>query len=318
MTRTKAAALLRREYLENRGAFLWTPAVLTGLMVVLLFGSLTLVPSATIHLPTAEGGEISGGTAALFAQLAEAGPKMQKAIVAGLLSAIVMPALFALVFVIFFTLLGSLYEERRDRSILFWKSMPVSDLAEVTSRLAGALLLAPAIFLAVGYLMQLVSWLFLLVMALAAGEGAGAVLLGGWPMLLSWLQLPVLVLAWAAWSLPVWSWVLFCSAYAPRAPFAFAVLPVLGVMVVEAIFFDTDAFATWFGRHLSGLPAIHQMIGGAMGGDIAEGMRMKIDMLVSPDILAPLASFSDPDLWFGLAVSIGLIAGAVWLRRHGN
>lgn len=318
MTRTKATALLRREYLENRGAFLWTPLVLTGLMVVLLFGSLLFVPSATIHLPAGEGGEISGGMAALFSQLAEAGVRMQKAVVAGLLSAIVMPALIALGFVIFFTLLGSLYEERRDRSILFWKSMPVSDLAEVSSKLAAALLLAPVIFLVIGYLVQFLSWAFLLVMALIVGEGAGAVMAGGWPLLLSWLQLPVLLLAWVAWSLPVWSWVLFCSAYAPRTPFAFAVVPVLGLMAIEGIFFDTHAFASWFGRHLSGLPAVRQMTGNVMEADLVEGMRMKIDMLVSPDILAPLASFADPDLWFGLAVSAALIAGTVWLRRYGN
>ncbi len=318
MTRAKAAALLRREYLENRGAFLWTPVVLTALMMVMLFGSLVFVPGATIHLPTGESGPISGGMGALFAQLADAGVRMQKAIVAGLLSAISMPALVALGFVIFFTLLGGLYEERRDRSILFWKSMPVSDLAEVLSKLAGALLIAPAIFLAVAYLAQLLSWLLLLAMSAVAGEGTGAVLIGGWPMLLSWLQLPVLLFAWAAWSLPVWSWVLFCSAYAPRMPFAFAVVPVLGLMVVEAIFFDTAVFAAWFGRHLGGLPAMRAVVGGAMEADVAEGMRMKIDMLVSPDVLAPLAGFADPDLWSGLAVSAGLIAATVWLRRHGN
>src|SRR3546814_20822192 len=41
-------------------------------------------------------------------------------------------------FVVFFYCLGALYDDRRDRSILFWKSLPVSDASTVLSKVFSA------------------------------------------------------------------------------------------------------------------------------------------------------------------------------------
>ena len=53
-------------------------------------------------------------------------------------------------FVVFFYCLGSLYDERKDRSVLFWKSLPVSDRDTVLSKALSALVVAPTLAIAVG------------------------------------------------------------------------------------------------------------------------------------------------------------------------
>ena len=46
--------------------------------------------------------------------------------------------------VVFFFCLGALFDDRKDRSVLFWKSLPISDQATVLSKVAMALVVAPA------------------------------------------------------------------------------------------------------------------------------------------------------------------------------
>ncbi|WP_210235883.1 ABC-2 transporter permease, partial [Mesorhizobium sp. M1C.F.Ca.ET.212.01.1.1] len=82
-----------------------------------------------------------------------------------------------LAFVVFFYCLGALYDDRRDRSILFWKSLPLSDTQTVLSKVISALIVAPLIAVIAGIITMLG---FLLVISVVA------LMHGGSPMTLIW------------------------------------------------------------------------------------------------------------------------------------
>lgn len=145
--------LLKREFWENRGGFVWAP-VITGIIAAFFaaMGGLIATVVRSKHEMHVD-------------DLAEAS-RMAGQVGDGALLVGIGLAMAVLTFVVFFYALGSLYDDRRDRSILFWKSLPVSDTQMVLSKLAWALLLAPLLALAAGVLTGVAFWL---IAALAKG-----------------------------------------------------------------------------------------------------------------------------------------------------
>jgi ABC-2 type transport system permease protein len=187
----------------------------------------------------------------------------------------------------FFYCLDALHGERRDRSILFWKSLPVSDLTTVLSKLAIPMVVLPA----VSWVATVATQLIMLVMR---GSGApwGEVA-GSWPMILYHL-LTVHSLYYA----PIFAWLLLVSAWARRMPFLWAFLPIAAVAIVERIAFRSSYFA--------------HMLGSRISGD----MEMKGAPMLG--YFMPLDFFTKPGLWIGFLVAAVFIAVAVRLRRlHG-
>ncbi|RMF70334.1 MAG: hypothetical protein D6740_08475 [Alphaproteobacteria bacterium] len=311
MIRTAIPALVRRELQENRVAFVWTPGVLVSLMLLLLLAGLLALGR---H---GEGGQIifemgktvvrsANGLSLLLRELADHSPGEQKLVITGLLHALTVPALIAVPFVVFFTLLSSLYEERRDRSILFWKSMPVPDWAEVGVKFLAATVLAPAIVLGFAILAQLVAWVILLLVAWGVGASLTPWMTALPVVAYQWLVVAVALGVWALWAAPVWGWVLFCSAFAPRTPFGFAVVPPIVLLIVEGMFFRTHHFAEWLGRHLFAFPLFRGFSRGEVSAD--ELLTLKLVNLLS--------SLAEPGLWVGLLIAAFFLAAATWLRRH--
>ena len=133
--------LMKREYWEHRGGFLWTPVwTCAVILVVTLAGIVTaeiLGQRADVHI----GISLSALHADMSAQdVIAAGNALDLAqVMFGFVTCI------ALFFVLFFYLLGALYDDRRDRSVLFWKSLPVTDTATVAAKALCAAFLAPLI-----------------------------------------------------------------------------------------------------------------------------------------------------------------------------
>jgi len=196
--------------------------------------------------------------------------------------------------------LDTLYGERRDRSILFWKSMPVSDLttvlAKVTIPLAVLPLLSFAITVATQALMLLLSSLILL------GSGVSMTTLWTYSSLLHFpaMLLYHVVTVHGLWYAPIYAWLLFISAWAPRAPFLWAFLPPFLIGGVEKLAFNTTYFFDLLLRRLAGPEA-----------PAAPGASV-MDIMAS---IGPLRFLSEPGLWIGLAIAAAFLAGAVWLRR---
>jgi ABC-2 type transport system permease protein len=194
-------------------------------------------------------------------------------------------------------LLACLYSDRKDRSILFWKSMPVSEWEEVLARLAIALVVAPAVFIAVSLLLQTVFILLAMLMVWRMEMDPYATILGNLnlgDLLLQQIGGWVLTALWVA---PVYGWLMLASAWARRSPFMVAVAPVLGLMLLEGILLGTDRV----------LNAVSNHVPHYVGGHSAGGFYLDGRFWAGLDYISLLS---------GLVFAALTIAGAVYLRRY--
>ena len=223
----------------------------------------------------------------------------QKAAVLSEQSGFAAGVIMATAFVVgIFYSLDALHSERRDRSILFWKSLPVSDLTTVLSKASIPLVILPLFTFAVVVVTQVIMGVLSTLALWASGLAVGTL----WT---HWFQTSLMLLyhlvtVHVLWHAPIYCWLLLVSAWARRLTFVWAVLPPLAIAVVEKIAFNTTHFANLMGYRLSG-PEHYDMGGGAghfmLGAD-------------------PGKFLSSPGLWIGLVLAGLFLAGAVRLRRY--
>ena len=202
-----------------------------------------------------------------------------------------------------FYCLDALHAERRDRSILFWKSLPVSDLTAVIAKVSIPLVVLPLLTFVIAVAMQ---WIMLLLSSLILfGRGQSVAAL--WTKL-SFFRMWLLMLyhiltAHALWPLPIYCWLLLVSGWARRATFLWAALPLVAIAGVELIVFRTGHFAALVGSRL---------IGAAPAFDSPDNMFPS-----GPMTHITAGTFlSSPGLWIGLVVAAAFLAAAVRLRRY--
>ena len=199
-----------------------------------------------------------------------------------------------------FYCLDALHGERRDRSILFWKSLPVSDFTTVLSKVMIPLMILPVIILviivATQFIMLLLSSAFLLPSGLAGTTWANFNLLQQ-----SFILLYGLV-AIALWHAPIYGWALLISGLARRATFLWAVLPLLAIGFFEKITFNSSHFGSMLKDRLLGFAA--------------EAFNFEPHHGVAIDSLTPGRYLSSPGLWLGLVFAAICVAAAIRLRRY--
>jgi ABC-2 type transport system permease protein len=206
----------------------------------------------------------------------------------------------ALIVGVFYTV-DALYGERRDRSILFWKSLPVSDLTTVLAKLSIPVVIIPLLSCAIAVATQFI--MLLLASLVLAGSGANLHAL--------WTQAPFfreslgllnhMLTVHGLWYAPFYGWLLFVSAAAPRAPLIWAATPPFVISAVEKIAFNTTYFLDLLKYRFVGpdTPA-------------AAGKEMMDQMLA----FNAMQFFSEPGLWAGLAIAAVFLAAAVRIRRY--
>jgi ABC-2 type transport system permease protein len=197
-----------------------------------------------------------------------------------------------------FYCLDTLHGERRDRSILFWKSMPVSDMTTVLSKAIIPVVVLQLVAFAVTFATQ---WIMLMLSSVVVlGSGLSVATLWRQVSLfeMSWMLLGHLLIMHGLWYAPVYAWLLLVSAWARRAALLWAVLPWLAIFAVEKVAFNTSYFAAMMGRHF----------GGSGQGGASQGM--------SPIIGVQFSSLGSPGFWIGLVFAAIFLAAAVRLRRY--
>ncbi len=204
----------------------------------------------------------------------------------------------ATMLVAIFYCVDALYGERRDRSILFWKSLPVSDLETVLAKASIPMIIIPLITFAVTFVTQV-----LMLLMATARDGSRA-----WTHLafgqMTWVLFYHLLLGHGFWFAPFWGWLLLASAWARRAPFLWATLPLLAFGLLEKIAFNTSFFALALGNRLAA---------GPMTGRVPPHHQAMTIANVTP---AGWTQFLvSPGFWFGLALTAVFLAAAVRLRR---
>ncbi len=221
-------------------------------------------------------------------------------------AAIEMPYDIAAVMLIFtafiigvFYCLDALHGERRERSILFWKSLPVSDLTTVLSKVSVPLVVLPLVSFAIIVMTQFV--MLLISTAALLPSGLAATTWTNFNLFQQSLVLLYGLIAIALWHAPIYGWALLVSGWARRATFLWAVLPLLAIAFFEKITFNTSHFA--------------EMLGNRLMGFAPEAFAFTGHTIDSPQ-LTPGRYLSSPGLWIGLAFAAAFIVAAVRLRRY--
>jgi ABC-2 type transport system permease protein len=216
------------------------------------------------------------------------------------------PIMFVTFLVGIFYCLDALHGERRDRSILFWKSLPVSDLTTVLSKASIPFVVLPLI----GFVLSLwtLAVLLLLSSAVLLATGIGPATL--WAEL-RLVQQPLVMLygltVHVLWFAPIYGWLLLVSAWARRMPVLWAALPPFAIALVEKIALNTSAVCSLLTYRVTG--AMTE----AFAVKSPRGAYPIIDRLTQLD---PVRFLSSPGLWVGLALTAACLAAAVRLRRN--
>jgi ABC-2 type transport system permease protein len=313
------AWLLKREYWEERRGFLWAQIWAAGVLLVISILGIVAFEAFRVR------NNIQIGMHGNLSTLLTNGMQHNAAGIApgldGLMLSFGLIAAIVLFFVVFFYLLGALYDDRRDRSILFWKSLPLSDTSTVISKVIAAVIIAPLISVAVvlaGYVaLQIIASIWFI----AHGLNPLTLLWTHVEPFSLWLHLLAMIPVNAVWALPTVGWLLVWSAAVRSKPFLWAVvIPIiagvlnfwvglLGLPHVSTEFF----WGNLVGRALlSVIPAgwIAPNAMGTHGVDFVDG-----DQLSAISYSSMAHAFTLPEMWIGAAVGIALIAAAIWFRR---
>ena len=295
--------LIQRELWEHKALYV-APVVMAGLIVFgFVLSFLTAVFTGNAFEIVVATGELFGAPASLTG------------------GGVLLLAPFAvlnlvLAAVVFFYSIDALYAERKDKSILFWRSLPITDTETVVSKFATAIIVAPLVTAAIMIATQVVLLLIATLVITLGGGNAVGLLLGPLPFVQFWILMTWIFLTASLWFAPVIGWFLLCSAYAKRSVLIWVALPVIVLIMLEGIVMRGTRFARMIGERftnasISGLSADANLVNDeealkalVMSGDI--------DVL---SIIAPVQFLLSPGLWVGLIVAVLFGAGAVYCRR---
>lgn len=197
--------------------------------------------------------------------------------------------------------LDALYGERRERSILFWKSMPVSDLTAVLAKASVAIIILQVLCWGIAVAVQFLMLVVQSAAMAASGEHASILWAQLSPIEMWTMLLNHMMTVHAFWYAPFYGWMLLVSAWARRAPVLWAALPVLAVGALEKLIFNTSHFFQMLLDRFGGNPAV---------------VFVK-DWPADPMAQVRLGHFLiEPGLWFGLIFTALCIALAARLRRN--
>ena len=270
---------VRRELWENHSIYL-APLIVTA---VILLGSI----ASASHLPGRRQN----------AMLLD--PVHRRAAIEMPYDIAAMMIIFTVFIVGVFYCLDALHGERRERSILFWKSLPVSDLSTVLSKVIVVILVLPlvsfAIIVVTQFVMMLISTLALL------SSGLAATTWGNFNLIRQSLVLLYGLAAIALWHAPIYGWALLISGWARRATFLWATLPLFAISFFEKVTFDTSYFASMLKNRVTGFASEAFAFHGHS---------------IDSAALTPASYLASSGLWIGLAFAVAFIRAAVRLRRY--
>ena len=274
---------LRRELWENRSIYLAPLGVGAFVVAALMIHAVTM-PS---HMP---------------GLLANDPGNPQAASTTYRIAALLM---FVTAFVVgAFYCLEALSSERRDRSILFWKSLPVSDLTAVLAKASIPLVVLPMLAFVALAAMQLTLLLLSVAALLIQGHGA-APLWNELRLFRMWAAMLYSLVAMTLWHAPVYAFLLLVSGWARRTAALWAVLPLLAMGLLEKLTMDTlhVALAVW-----------DRLIGWYPHAFALRGRESTPFHPLTP--FTPGRLLGTPDLWIGLVLAVAFLAAAVRLRRY--
>jgi ABC-2 type transport system permease protein len=291
--------LIRREIWEHKAIWIAPSVVIACLVLLVITGNVHLGPIGTME-----------GNATFGAFPPDVQQKLLLIAYAGL--ALVVDMVMGII--AFFYALDSLYADRRDRSVLFWKSLPLSDSETVLSKFAVATVVIPLVSLLGAFVAQFVVAAGGSAKLAMSGMSAGIMwqpeaILGGMTVAFLWCATAIL------WYAPVIAYLMLASAWAPKGPFLWAVLPPVAILLLERMVLYSQYVSDFIAGRLFGL---YKLLGRREDGGISDAAgASEITKLSNIDLVGSLKEFySSPDLWLGVVAAGLLLAAAMWVRRY--
>lgn len=302
-------ALVRRELWEHRSIII-TPIIIGAIwsLAVLMTGGMAGEIQAELDINVPEVGIALASTVATDLH--------RSAMVNGLLfvpSTIIFVGMSILV--IFYSL-DSLYAERKDKSILFWRSLPITDAETVISKALTAGVAIPLVTFAVIAATHLISLVLMSIWITAYGGDAVHLIWQPVKLLNVWATTITGLMALSLWLSPFLGWFLFVSTFAKRMPWLLAALPIIVIPMVEAWVSDGTS-KLFFNAFLK-----RTVEPGLINEEYVKDIDFGKDLSLSAEVVDPWAALdlsgfiSNPNLWAGLVV-FGLFAtAAIYVRRY--
>ena len=298
---THQLALVRRELWEHRSIFV-TPAAVALVMSLLV---LTAYVAASGFGEAVDIGIIAAQNV---------GETERKAALMAFLVGITVVFIIASGILTIFYSLDSLYAERKNKSILFWRSLPVTDAETVLSKFLTAALAIPLVTFAAIIVAQLINLVLSSIFVSIEGGSPGHLIWGAVPLFDVWLSVLIILIATPLWLSPFIGWFLFVSAWTKRSPLLTAFLPILIVPMLERAILRTHFIGEAIITRVSKLPLFHGVDVSVFDDDSLRDMTAdSLSILAHID----LGKFvSSPGLWVGLLVCGLFLTAAIYVRRY--
>jgi ABC-2 type transport system permease protein len=295
-------ALIRREIWEHRSLYI-TPAVV-GLVMVLTL--LTAFVFASGYQEIVDIGIVGAQSLA--------GETERRAALLAVLAGNTAPFMFAGAILTIFYSLDSLYAERKNKSILFWRSLPITDAETVISKLLTNLLAIPLI----AFLVIMVTHLLILAMTsvFVSIKGGSSMFLiwNSAPLFDVWAGMLIIMILLPVWFAPFIGWFLFVSGWTKRSPLLMAFLPLMLVPTLEYWVLRTHLIWDAIQGRFDQLPLFK-------GIDI-ETLFNEKEFVANADAVSLLAYIdvgkfvASPQMWAGLIVCGLFVTAAIYVRRY--
>ena len=296
-------ALLRRELWEHRSIYV-TPLVVALIISVMSITGQVAVSAFDQIVDMAILGATNLGVA-----------ERRSAITVLMVSVSVLFVLAMWILTVFYTL-DSLFAERKDKSILFWRSIPVTDAETVISKLTTAVVVIPLITFVVLASTQVLVLIISSIWVSIRGADAGHLIWQAAPILETWAATLITLLALPLWLSPFIGWFLLVSAYTKRSPLLVAFLPIILLPMFEKILVGTKMFSTAIFVRTGNMPLFRGVDTLGIWDDDSEQLyelgRSGVSLLSIVDLIGFL---TNPGLWLGLVVCGLFTTAAIYVRR---
>jgi ABC-2 type transport system permease protein len=321
MNPTTMKWLLKRELWEHKGGFVWAPVLVAALIAIVLSITTSWLAMNGISRTSVADGVVKTD---VFKPTSMALSDEQKAIAGGQIARSYlgtnMPLLAVLAFVSFFFCLNALYDERKDRSVLFWKSLPVPDSDTVLSKVITAVVIAPLITLVVAIVFAIGLVLVGAIASAFTGVNLFGAILSSTALYTAPFQVIAILPVYALWALPTVGWLLMVGAWAKTKPFLWAV----GVPLIVGVllswfnrFLELGWSLKWYWQDVVGRGLLSGVPGSWYVFNPQEAIeRVAARQLDAGTVLAQAwQQLTMPNIWIGAALGAAMIYLAIRIRR---